>query len=109
MAALRAELKEKQNLICEAATALELMDQGQKALKDEKEAALEELQQHNKFLQVNVCFVTKLNRFAYGERAIISIVVGDQEFREWSSQHRVKRSAGPVYDEHCCTRAYCRA
>lgn len=50
--ALRSELKEKQNLICEAATALELMDQNQQTVKAEKEAALEELMQENQKLQV---------------------------------------------------------
>lgn len=51
--ALRLELKEKQNLLCEAATALELMEQSQKSREDACQSTIEELNTKIQFLEVN--------------------------------------------------------
>ncbi len=51
--ALRVELKEKQNLLCEAATALELMEQSQKAREDASQTTIDELNTKIQFLEVN--------------------------------------------------------
>lgn len=46
------ELKEKQNLLCEAATALELMEQSQKSREDLCQTTVEELNTKIHFLEV---------------------------------------------------------
>lgn len=58
--ALRVELKEKQNLLCEAATALELMEQSHKAREDVFQSTIDELNIKIQFLEVNLTdFMTK--------------------------------------------------
>lgn len=52
--ALRVELKEKQNLLCEAATALELMEQSHKAREDVFQSTIDELNIKIQFLEVNI-------------------------------------------------------
>lgn len=49
---MRAELKEKQSLLCEAAAALDLMEQTQKKSQDEALANTEQLNQKIQFLEV---------------------------------------------------------
>lgn len=49
---MRAELKEKQGLLCEAAAALELMEQSQKKAQDDSLATAEQLNQKIQFLEV---------------------------------------------------------
>lgn len=51
---MRAELKEKQGLLCEAAAALELMEQSQKKAQDESLATAEQLNQKIQFLEVGI-------------------------------------------------------
>lgn len=51
---LRAELKEKQSLICEAATALDLIEQTQKCNQADYAAHIAELQQKIQFLELEV-------------------------------------------------------
>lgn len=55
--ALRLELKEKQNLLCEAATALELMEQSQKSREDACQSTIEELNTKIQFLEVKIFVV----------------------------------------------------
>lgn len=55
--ALRVELKEKQNLLCEAATALELMEQSQKTREDACQSTIEELNTKIQFLEVNSIYL----------------------------------------------------
>ncbi|XP_037024363.1 centrosomin isoform X1 [Bradysia coprophila] len=52
--ALRVELKEKQNLLCEAATALELMEQSQKSREEACQSTIEELNRKIEFLEMEI-------------------------------------------------------
>lgn len=58
--ALRVELKEKQNLLCEAATALELMEQSQKSREDACQSTIEELNGKIEFLEVGPVCLCKM-------------------------------------------------
>lgn len=57
MEALRAELKEKQSLLCEAATALELMEQAQKKSHHESLLVIDELNNKIAFLEVSTYLI----------------------------------------------------
>lgn len=52
--ALRVELKEKQNLLCEAATAMELMEQSQKAREDDCQTTIEDLNNKIQYLEMEI-------------------------------------------------------
>lgn len=59
--ALRVELKEKQNLLCEAATALELMEQSQKSREEACQSTIEELNRKIEFLEMEIQSMDKHN------------------------------------------------
>lgn len=63
--ALRVELKEKQNLLCEAATALELMEQSQKSREEACQSTIEELNRKIEFLEVWINETGKISQRAF--------------------------------------------
>lgn len=62
---MRAELKEKQGLLCEAAAALDSMEQSQKKCQDDALANAEELNQKIQFLEVRIIVILESHFICY--------------------------------------------